>query len=143
MYRIILFLLLCVGCQSSNDGERAQLEEKPSLEELPIDFIQFYQRFHDDSLFQVARIQFPLSGLPSNDVEISAGTDFKWERKSWRMHKPMDPKLSGYQKTFSKFEDGVIIENISHNQVDVAMERRFAKLGGQWTLIYYAAMRQK
>ncbi len=139
LVQAIFVLAVMVGsCQS----KIAEKEDPTVGEELPEDFMVFYQKFHDDSTFQMHHIIFPLSGIPPNRDTVENARDFKWMKDTWVLHRPFDGALSGYERSFSKFEEGVIIENIIQKQVDVGMERRFAKIDGEWHLIYYAAMNQ-
>ena len=140
MRLLIICPLLFISCQIQSE-KQTPAGKLGTAGELPADFIEFYQRFHDDSVYQLEHIQFPLSGLPANadTMETSAGT-FKWKQSNWKIHKPIDSTLTGYVKSFRKFDDGVIIEIITQRQVGIGMERRFVKMDGNWQLIYYAGM---
>ncbi len=143
---ISAFFLLAVACQSTSsrssdvDVSATDLGTTDSPE-LPPDFINFYQQFHDDSSFQIAHIMFPLAGIPANADTLSSNLkEFKWQLEDWKIHRPFDQSLTGYTKEYSKFEDGIVIETIAQKQVGVGMERRFAKIDTEWMLIYYAGM---
>ncbi len=47
---------------------------------VPVDFMDFYMNFHQDSLYQMEHIQFPLRGMPSMALEMSQDSinDFRW-----------------------------------------------------------------
>ncbi|MFM8449366.1 MAG: hypothetical protein ACKOAY_04610 [Haliscomenobacter sp.] len=101
----------------------------------------FYERFHRDSAFQMQHILFPLEGLPDNAYSAGKNLDaFRWEQKDWVIHQPIDFKTSGFKRELQAFNKDLIVERIVHESGDYAMLRRFARINGQWTLIYYAGL---
>lgn len=141
--RIIFFL--CFGffaltsCHSVGDQERQNAA--PSTDDLPDDFKVFYQQFHSDSIYQMEHIVFPLEGLPdrADSLTIAKG-DFRWSKEEWRMQKAVDFDLSDYKRRIVPVNDVMIVEYILHNSGQLGMERRFAKFGDQWNLIYYSGI---
>ena len=129
---LVLLSLLLFACKE-------KVEEIPKTE-IPEDFVEFYNKFHTDTLFQVEHIHFPLEGMPAlapgSDLE---GFSFWWERVGWKMHKPFDDNGGTFTRTFSNFA-GIITEQISDNSGQFTMMRRFSKMDGEWTLIYYKEM---
>ena len=129
---LILLSLLLFSCKE-------KVAEIPKTE-IPEDFVEFYNKFHTDTLFQVEHIHFPLEGMPAlapgSDLE---GFSFWWERVGWKMHKPFDDNGGTFTRTFSNFA-GIITEQISDNSGQFTMMRRFSKMDGEWTLIYYKEM---
>jgi hypothetical protein len=127
----ILALLTLVQCKSAD-------KEKEIASELPRDFEEFYEKFHQDSAFQMAHIQFPLEGAKKatgNNLDLMVPV--KWFQEDWIMHKSFD----SYEGTFSRqfYQVGsVVIEKISDKGGFFAMERRFTKMEGEWVLIYYS-----
>ncbi|MEY3369011.1 MAG: hypothetical protein RI973_2166 [Bacteroidota bacterium] len=109
--------------------------------EMPADFLEFYQRFHIDSAYQVGHIIFPLEGLPdhADSLTIASGT-FRWQPEDWLMQRPFDFGMSDYMRDLQLVADNVIQERIVHKNGETGMVRRFARLGGEWYLIYYAGM---
>lgn len=106
---------------------------------LPEDFESFYVKFHDDSLFQMSHILFPLRGLPTNaDSMTVAGGNFHWQESDWKLHKPFNSKKGEFQREFLSLGD-VITEEI-YTKDGFGMQRRFLKTDDEWYLIYYAAM---
>ena len=126
--------------------ERSQITTAPSnnielVQTLPEDFNTFYQKFHQDSLYQMSHITFPLEGIPPQaDSSTIASGNFRWQKKDWVLHKDFDTKLGEFHKNISQIADGMIIEQITHDNGQFGMQRRFAKIGGEWNLIYYSAM---
>lgn len=117
----VLALASCGGKQS-----------EPAPSELPAayaDFPEFYERFHRDSAFQMAHIQFPLMG------KSDTGT---WWLTEWRLHRPVDYERSDFSREFTPIGEDILIETIVHKMGDFGMVRRWARLGDEWHLIYYA-----
>ena len=126
--------------------EKNQITTTPNdttelVQTLPKDFNEFYQKFHQDSLYQMAHITFPLEGIPIQaDSSTIVSGNFRFQKSDWRMHRDFDSSLGEFHKSISKITDGLIIEQITHDNGQFGMQRRFAKIGNEWNLIYYAAM---
>ncbi len=143
MPRLLISFLALLGlmCQSIEKPPRASDRGEGTEEALPDDFVAFYQKFHDDSIFQIQHIQFPLAGLPPNADTLSISPEsFRWQKESWKPHQPLMSNLQGYEQSFHKFDEGIIIERILQTTTGLGMERRFAKFDTSWILIYYAGM---
>lgn len=105
------------------------------------EFYAFYQSFHMDSAFQMDHIIFPLEGLPANvDSETLERRDFKWERENWNLHYPIDFETSEFRREIIPVSEDIVVEKIVHRNGQVGMLRRFAKIGDDWYLIYFADM---
>ena len=110
-------------------------------EGLPNDFLTFYHHFHDDSLYQLKHILFPLEGLPPQaDSVILADKNFRWQQEDWVLHQPFENVNGEFSRTYEKINDRLIIENIRFMNAPFGMQRRFSKSGDEWYLIYYAGM---
>ncbi len=108
--------------------------------ELPKGFVEFYDRFHDDSIYQMDHILFPLEGLPAGGGN-ALENNFKWGKDGWLMHKAFDDsEKSEYIRHIYAIDSNIVVEKINLKTNDYGMERRFAKSNDQWQLIYYAAM---
>lgn len=115
----------------------SRVDEQPAVD----DFNAFYERFHSDPDYQMAHISFPLEGLPSNaDAETIAAGDFRWEAEDWQLHQPFNAENTEFERAFISFGDDLVIEKITHKNGQFGTVRRFAKLGGEWYLIYYAGL---
>lgn len=124
-----------------------QLRELPIISKPAIStntsegFQNFYQQFHEDSLFQIAHISFPLEGLPPQaDSSTILNENFRWQKENWRMQKKFDTQDGEFTKELAELGSGMIIEQITHKTGQFGMQRRFAKIGGEWKLIYYSAL---
>lgn len=105
------------------------------------DFTTFYEQFHRDADYQMAHITFPLEGLPSDaDAETIATGDFRWEAEDWELQRPFDVENSDFKRELIKFGDDLVIEKIVHQTGSYGTIRRFAKMGDEWYLIYYAGL---
>ena len=109
-------------------------------ESLPSDFLAFYQRFHDDSLYQLEHIIFPLQGIPAEaDSATILDGKFRWQKENWVMHHPFENAEGQFARSLKKISDEMVIENITVAG-QYGMQRRFSKSGDDWYLIYYAGM---
>ncbi|MCO6478334.1 MAG: DUF4348 domain-containing protein [Phaeodactylibacter sp.] len=117
-------------------------ETSPPQEQLPAeyqDFVAFYERFHQDSAYQVEHIIFPLEGLPREaDSATIASAAFRWQKEDWRVQRPFNLQSNNFEQQLIPISEGLIIEKIIHKGSGLAMQRRFARLGDEWYLIYYA-----
>lgn len=127
----VLSIFITVGCKQdkklSNQDARI----------LPVDFIPFYEKFHRDSVFQMAHIQFPLDGLPSQADSTMTGL-YKYTPENWTFQ-----TLKGFNETdfTRRFESPIpelVNESIIQNGIGFGTYRRFYKRNGQWKLIYYS-----
>lgn len=108
---------------------------------MPEGFTEFYQRFHADSLFQIEHIVFPLQGLPDDADSLTIVTDnFRWQMEDWRMQRPFDFEMSDFRREILPVNENMVVEKIVHTSGEMGMVRRFAKVAGEWHLIYYAGM---
>jgi hypothetical protein len=102
-------------------------------------FAEFYQRFHEDSLYQMEHIIFPIQGLPPKvDSATLARNDFRWHKEDWKMHRPIE--VDDFNRTFIPYGEDLIVERIIHETGEYGMLRRWAEINGEWYLIYYVAM---
>jgi len=138
---LYLFILIGLSCNSSADTkEETTVLEEDALTTTMDEFETFYQKFHTDSIFQKEHILFPLKGLPTNaDSAILKSGDFYWQEEDWVTQHLVDPS-SGFTPTVLPIDSALIIERIMYKDKQYAMERRFAKMNGEWKLIYYAGV---
>lgn len=136
--RIIILGLLFTVILSC---KRNQTFSDPSAEKLPKDFISFYEKFHNDSAFQLAHCIFPMQGLPDQaDSTVDAAT-FRWTKENWKIQKSIELPPS-YHRTFSNFEPEMIVERILDENQGLGMERRWVKFDKEWSLFYYVGLNQ-
>ena len=129
---LVLFLFIFVSCK-----EQTTKKEDGIILHLPDGFVDFYEKFHSDSLFQLEHIVFPLSGRLKEGGEV----DY-WMSNDWIMHKEFDTGFSNYDREYAVFNE-IVIENITDSFGAFSMERRFAKVLDGWQLIYYNVVYKK
>jgi hypothetical protein len=143
--RIILCVIAFVVC-FSNCKNKTQTPEVPTNsvemgEQPSADFMQFYEQFHKDSLFQIAHISWPLTGemtMQSDSGRINK-VPIEWQLDKWTMHRNTKLVDGEYQRTWQLLGDLLVIERIKEVQSGFRMERRFSKASnGTWTMIFYS-----
>lgn len=133
LYFLLLFCAALVfGCKNKNASSEAPAMTGDK------DFDTFYMRFHRDTAYQMAHITFPLEGLPPDAANATESLEsYRWQRADWQPHQLFnDPD---YMRTFRNKGDLMIEETLRHKSGEFGMLRRFAKMGDDWFLIYYAA----
>ncbi len=128
---LLIALFLC-SCRNKTPDKDQGREVS-----IPMDFYDFYEKFHVDSLYQMQHILFPLEGIPATD---SLRNDrFRWTAEEWRLHRPFDDMGGTFSRSLYDI-NSVIIEKISDQSGAYTMERRWVKMGEDWTMIYYKEM---
>jgi hypothetical protein len=135
VYFLFSILLFCFSCKKKETVDTA------AMQQLPTDFVDFYQKFHSDSLFQQQHINFPLLGLPQDvDSATLVDRDFYFTADTWIMHQPVDFSKGEFKQDISTIGNRLITERIFKSDNSFAIERRFAKLSdNEWHLIHYIA----
>ena len=143
MRTFLLFISIVVLFSNCKNKPQA-LQQTKAEEDLPKDFLEFYQKFHTDSVYQMAHIEWPLKG----ETGISQDTTTKrqlteWTPENWRlMHLP-DTSMSTLKRNFEMVGDILVIEKMSYPMVGYGYERQFYKEeDGQWWLIFYGETTQ-
>lgn len=132
----ILFALLMAGCQQTNDQQSQN--QTPELV-LPEDFTEFYEKFHNDTAYQMAHIVWPLPGRPSmldSTVNYQGGA-YSYQKEDWIPHKPLSADTK-FDREYEIVSDFIINETFSHRDMPITVLRRFAKTSDGWQLIFYA-----
>ncbi len=139
IFAFFIAVLIQSGCKNNQEGN-SQVLSGDEVSQVPDDFRVFYDRFHTDTNYQITHIVFPLDGLPANADTLEENEIFHWQKETWRWHRPMDPNLSGYERQWEVLSPSLITEKIVEKTSNIGMVRRFAHMGDDWMLIYYAAM---
>lgn len=129
---ILIMFGLVLSCKNKSP-DQAVVQEIT----IPEDFNDFYDRFHSDSIYQMQHIIFPLEGIPAEDSLRSE--QFRWTVEDWRLHRPFDDMGGTFTRSLYDI-NSVIIEKISDQSGAYTMERRWVKMGEEWTMIYYKEM---
>lgn len=125
---IALFALSCTQKDSS--------EASTTPVGLPEGFNEFYVRFHRDTAFQMAHISWPLQGIKAGFEPDTTGY---WTRGEWQPH-TIIPSSMEYDQQFNVLTEDLVVETIRDRESQYAMQRRFARMSGGWSLIYYVEM---
>lgn len=131
-YSFLIFSLFAFNaCQKEADQDLG-------LDETYADFQKFYVQFHQDSLYQMAHITFPLQGIPDNVANADYYSEgFTFEASDWVMNKPINLEESRFKRSLRTIGTQLVVEQLVHESGSYGMERRFAKIDDEWMLIYY------
>ena len=139
---ITFALLLVLSCKPNEpqSQEQDQADMSGQLDSLGLteDFLDFYDKFHTDSAYQMEHIMFPLMGLPANADTISNLKNFRHKKEDWVLHHHFNDPFGDYEREYATPDDNIVVERFVIRKAGFYMERRFAKLDDEWFLIYYA-----
>ncbi|KRD11447.1 hypothetical protein ASE21_07000 [Flavobacterium sp. Root901] len=97
-------------------------------------FNEFNIRFHTDSIFQLARVNFPIGGKSINGFK-----KHDWTLKNWEMMKNLvveTSQMKDYKHSLTK-SDTLIVEKFWIPESGFEVERKFKRINNKWFLIYY------
>lgn len=144
---MLIFSISWISCGGKqNDADKAyepnlEVTSDDSTTELPDDFVKFYDQFHADENYQLDHITWPLRGLPDKaDSVVVNQNDFFYLKEGWKMHHKLHDPEGIFDHYFAIVDPKLIIEKIEMNTTNLSMERRFAKMDGEWMMIYYIGM---
>lgn len=132
---IILFALIILpsailtNCHPARNASKGEASPIKNLDE---DFDMFYNKFHNDSLFQLSRTRFPIGGM-----SVDGFNELKWTRDNLPLLKTRiyDIDTTQYKVTFKKtqktFTEKVWIENSGFS-----FECKFELIDNKWYLVY-------
>ena len=137
---LFIWLLLIVLASCSFHKQNSSSEE----------FDAFYERFLNDTTFQLDRVQFP---LPNNSVssvdripsdiaeelginEEGKDTGEYWTRSNWIILKNIELDTTLYRRELNK-SDSVVSERIYINASGFEVQSKFKLVDGKWVLIYF------
>jgi hypothetical protein len=137
------FILLNPGCKHKDASSSDDAAGEVVPDTLPKDFVEFFDTFHSDSVYQMNHILFPLEGLPNaKNLDDTVPTKrFYWQKKDWKKHNPFTDPSHQFDQWFEIINDRVIEHWIQMKNSNMFIHRRFAKLDDGWYLIYYAGLR--
>ena len=122
------------SCQNGPTESAEALATLPAGTTSP-DFEAFYGQCHADSAFQVEHIAWPLDGNLQSDG-AGGSTDARWTQEDWILHKPLELGQEYIREIDANAPD-LVVERVKTKSGSYIIERRFAKFGGEWMLIYY------
>ena len=138
----VVFSMMVISCKNHkkiNEPDSKQMEGDTSMNSLPADFLEFYDRFHKDSAFQMQHITFPLDGaIRAPESNGDSLIPYRWRMNKWQLHHEYDNYNNIFTRKFIIYNQDLIIEQITGVNDLFKMERRFGKLSDGWNLIYYS-----
>jgi len=122
-YCFILFF--CLGLICCNVSRQVPVSAQEQFE-------VFYKRFHQDSIFQMQRIQQPLGGYKIEGQQMRT-----WQEVKWVTHKKGKGEIDeSIYEINSEKQEGKIREKITIPNSTFLMERNFERINGKWFLVY-------
>jgi hypothetical protein len=133
-----LSLLIIVSCKNNNDEDEVSIQTK-DFKSLPVDFQEFYMKFHSDTSFQYMHVSFPMQGhIIHKHPEGDTIESVTWTKKNWTIHERFDTNNKAFKQNFQIVSDNAVFETITGLEGMFKMEKRYAKLNDGWNLIYYS-----
>jgi len=138
-FYLTISLLLFSNCKNENNTDKAlQIQSKRDSIILN-NFIEFLDTFNTDSAYQMSHIIFPLEGETRASVEQTDSLiPHKWEKNNWKLHHKFNDFDGIFKRNFLIFDENTIIEKTVGVNGLFKMEKRFAKMKGGWTLIFFS-----
>jgi hypothetical protein len=136
-------VLITESCKPKGATPEVIQEEEQVADTLPADFVEFYDKFHTDSLYQMNHIIFPLEGLPNSlgDGDTISTQRFFWKREEWKRHNHFTDPSQQFEHWYQVLDERLIEHWVQMKGTDMVIHRRFARLDDGWYLIYYAGLR--
>ena len=126
---ISILIFSALSCKNKTPEVTSDLSDIISTE-IPSEFLDFYMKFHSDSIYQVEHIVFPLK-------QKSDGT--YWDKEGWRMHQPFNDHGGQFQRQFLSIKS-IVIEKITSGNGMYEVVKRYTKTEDGYDLIYYTVM---
>jgi hypothetical protein len=144
--RTLYLLLASIAFFFSNCKNDPKRPEQAKTEsDLPADFQDFYQKFHADSAYQMAHIQWPLKGETSEPIDSIQHRKVlvSWEPATWRLFQTPDFGSGDFKRELEMVGDVLVVERIRYKAANYGVERHFFKNDqDEWELIFYADMQE-
>ena len=141
---VLLTALIQCKTEGNNTSDTTGSSREQAKNELPRDFLDFYDKFHADSAYQVDHITWPLRGIPRiKDQSIEDLENFHWKKENWELHQKPHFNNKDYVVKFDLSVPNIITEHIIMNKSNLRMMRRFARSNkGEWFLIFYTYLNE-
>lgn len=141
-----LAVIACNPKPKSKTDASAQFGADPSIVNSTgkENFVEFYDKFMTDSLFQISRVIFPLEGKPKFMEDTATfKEDYFYTLDGWAMHRKIDFKnLPRWKAEWYDYD--FIVKEIADNYMDnMFIERRYRCDGGKWFLVYYSDLNKR
>jgi|ERR1035437_13064 hypothetical protein len=122
----VIILLTFISCSRFQTQEKKNIS-KSSME----DFDSFYDKFHNDSLFQISRLKFPLEGGPDR-----GDINEEWTKENWHILKTKiyDVDTTKYKVFYEKREKS-FTEKVWIEDSGFSFEYHFGLINNKWFLV--------
>ena len=105
-----------------------------SIDSVPKEFIEFYEKFISDSTFQKEHINFPIIAVVTECDSTINLTNKNWQNYTWDFRKdfynPNDSNLIYFNKDRFYFEN-------TKKEIGLLFQIGFEKINGNWFLTFY------
>ena len=128
--RYLFFLGLLGLCSCSPSSNNAIATDDQGQEE----FQSFRTVYYSDSLFQLERTEFPLSGKDPQGVD----PNFYWDIDNWTMLRMVEENPQVRRLPLLNL-DGLVIERLVV-QERFLIESKFSRVDGKWYLTEYSGI---
>lgn len=135
MKRTLLVLTVIGFIFSCTQKQKNKSASDDSLQGLPEGFSEFYQKFHEDSIYQLDHILFPFQSRKYETKDMY--TTHTWQREDWKIHKALDKNQEGFEREYTVVDSQYLTEIIYLKAGGFGLERRFAYLDTAWYLVMY------
>ena len=132
---VIVFYFLRKSVFQKSTPTTSQVETTEN-QELPENFVEFYNKFYSDSTYQMNHILFPLNGYAESNDSVRQMQAKTWTVDDWKIHRPFNDMNGTFERYFAV--DGNVISEFheSTNGMFIA-EKRFTPIRNEYQLIYY------
>lgn len=141
IHHLFLIVLLVAACRSTQHGTTTKpksttsqvVEGKKRMASADEDFDFFYKRFHEDPIFQLQRIHFPIKGAKVENEKL-----VPWTKENWQLFKVRADEVDQTQykvevtKTDTRVKTRVYIPNS-----DADITTFYEKIKGKWFLVQH------
>lgn len=122
-FTVIVAVFLMYGCRSARvQGARE-------------DFDEFYEHFLTDSAFQISRVQFPLPGINTTEMETEEDSIYYWTKDSWIMLKKPELDSGLYEREIT-VTDTLATDEIYMDDAGFYFKTVFKPIEKKWHLVY-------
>ena len=107
-----------------------------SIDSLPAEFVEFYEKFISDSTFQQGHINFPITAVVVECDSTIVLTRENWKKFTWDIRK--DFYAPNDSNSIYLDKDRFYYENI-RKEIGLLFQIGFEKINGKWWLTFYIA----
>jgi hypothetical protein len=143
IFRSILLTTIVVSfcCNNTSIENKTVSKEKKTEKE---SFDIFFNKFYQDTGFQISRIKFPLKGFYMTSERIgisdSLGTDhdnFEWDKEKW-MNTPSVSDTDTMEYKINRIiTDTIITREIIAKKGNMKIVEKYKLIDDKWFLVHY------